>query len=74
MKIKMTGLNYQLNDEGSTAAVTVNYSNYEGSDAFNTSVNITQEDLDANIVLDDLGRKDFDAKAREMMKAWIDEV
>lgn len=64
MKIKMTGVQYILDDNGDTMQVMVTYQGYEGSENFNASVHVTGDKLD------DMSKADFDKVARQKMMEW----
>jgi len=69
MNITMTGINYQINEQGETTGISATYQQYENQDAFNATVTLLPED--AKEPLDELTRSKISELAKEKIVGWI---
>lgn len=67
MQIRMTGYKFNVDKEGNTENVLVNYQSFDGNNQLTTQVELTPDKHD----LDDMSRSGFDKAGRETMLVWL---
>lgn len=67
MDIKLTNINYRINDEGNTTEIGTTFSGYSGGQSVNANMTLATADLDEGASLDDLTRKQIEAAGRKKL-------
>ena len=61
MKMKITNINYRIDDNGDTSAIASTFSGYENSESVNANVELQPEMMPEDKTLDDLTRKEIES-------------
>lgn len=64
-KVKLVGINYNFNQDGSTKSVTTSFSGYENGESFNAVTLVEEGDLD------NMTRKEIVAASLAKVGAWL---
>lgn len=67
LDIKLTGINYRIDEDGNTTEVGTTFSGYGNGENVNASMVISTSDLDEGTSLDDLSRKQIEAAGRKKL-------
>lgn len=67
LDIKITNINYNIDDDGNTRQIGTTFSGYEGSESVNANIPVTEEDLEKDVTFDDLTRKQIEALGRKKL-------
>lgn len=67
MDIKLTNINYRIDDEGNTTEIGTTFSGYSGGQSVNANMTLVTADLDEGASLDDLTRKQIEAAGRKKL-------
>lgn len=71
MEIKVNNLSYSLDDTGTTTNISVGLNGQDGASYFNSTVNITAEDLTDGVTFDDLTKKSITEIALAKLKGFV---
>lgn len=67
LDIKITNINYNIDDDGNTRQIGTTFSGYEGNESVNANIPVTEEDLEKDVTFDDLTRKQIEALGRKKL-------
>lgn len=67
LEIKLTGINYRIDENGNTTEVGVSFSGYAHGENINANMVIFEADLEESTTLDDLSRKQIEAAGRKKL-------
>lgn len=67
MDIKVTNINYRIDDEGNTTEIGTTFSGYSGGQSVNANMTLATADLDEGASLDDLTRKQIETLGRKKL-------
>ena len=67
LDIKITNINYNIDDDGNTRQIGTTFSGYEGSESVNANIPVTEEDLEKDVTFDDLTRKQIETIGRKKL-------
>lgn len=67
LDIKITNINYNIDDDGNTRQIGTTFSGYEGNESVNANVPVTEEDLEKDTTFDDLTRKQIEQIGRKKL-------
>ena len=67
LDIKLTGINYRIDENGNTTEVGASFSGYANGENVNANMVISAADLQDGTTLDDLSRKQIEAAGRKKL-------
>lgn len=67
LDIKLTGINYRIDENGNTTEVGTTFSGYGSGENVNANMVISAADLEEGTTLDDLSRKQIEAAGRKKL-------
>lgn len=67
LDIKLTGINYRIDENGNTIEVGTSFSGYANGENVNANMVISAADLKEGTTLDDLSRKQIEAAGRKKL-------
>ena len=67
LDIKITNINYNIDDDGNTRQIGTTFSGYEGNESVNANIPVTEEDLEKDVTFDDLTRKQIEELGRKKL-------
>lgn len=67
LEIKLTAINYCLDDNGNAAEISTTFSGYGSGENVNASMVLSASDLEEGTTLDDLSRKQIEAAGRKKL-------
>lgn len=67
LDIKLTGINYRIDENGNTTEVGASFSGYANGENVNANMVISAADLEEGTTLDDLSRKQIEAAGRKKL-------
>lgn len=67
LEIKLTGINYRIDEDGNTTEVGTSFSGYANGENVNANMVISAADLEESTTLDDLSRKQIEAAGRKKL-------
>lgn len=71
MEIKITNINYRIDDNGATSAIAATFSGYESSESVNANVELQANMMSEDKTLDDLTRKEIEALSRDRLSELV---
>ena len=74
MKLTLTKLSYNFDDDGSTSSVECGFQGFDSGSSMNCTVRVLQSDLTKGLTFDDITKKDAESIARSMASKWFENI
>ena len=71
LDIKLTGINYQIDENGNTTQISTAFSGYDMGENINANMVISATDLEKDTTLDDLSRKQIETEGRKKLAETV---